>query len=82
MATEARVNGLCHSRAVQMTTVATGCALALITAVLGDHAHAESNLDASYTISFARITVGDITATVVFGDTEYAILRVDARVAS
>jgi Protein of unknown function (DUF3108) len=62
-----------HSRAVQMTIVATGCALALITAALGHHAHAESNLDASYTISFARITVGDIAATVVFGDTEYAI---------
>ena len=42
-------------------------------AALGDHAHAEGNLDASYTISFARIRVGDITATVVFGDTEYAI---------
>src|SRR5262249_10581661 len=27
----------------------------------------------SYTISFARIRVGDIAATVVFGDNEYAI---------
>ena len=62
-----------HSRAVQTTILATGCALALITAAPGHHAHAESNLDASYTISFARITVGDIAATVVFGDTEYAI---------
>jgi Protein of unknown function (DUF3108) len=62
-----------HSRAVQTTILATGCALALITAALGDHAHAESNLDASYTISFARIRVGDITATVVFGDSGYAI---------
>ena len=34
--------------------------------------HAES-LDASYTISFARIRVGDITATVVFGPNEYAM---------
>jgi len=53
--------------------LATGSALALITAALGDHAQAESSLDASYTISFARIRVGDITATVVFGDTEYAM---------
>ena len=30
-------------------------------------------LDASYTISFARIRVGDITATVVVGDSEYTI---------
>jgi hypothetical protein len=29
--------------------------------------------DVSYTISFARIPVGDIAATVVFGDNEYAI---------
>jgi hypothetical protein len=49
------------------------CALALITAVFGDQAHAESNLDASYTISFARIRVGEITASVVFGPTEYAM---------
>jgi hypothetical protein len=39
----------------------------------GDRAHAQGTLDASYTISFARIPVGEITATVVFGDSEYAI---------
>jgi hypothetical protein len=39
----------------------------------GDHAPAQGTLDASYTISFARIPVGEITATVVFGDSEYAI---------
>ena len=50
---------------------ATECVLTLITA-LGGQAHAES-LDASYTISFARIRVGDITATVAFGPTEYAM---------
>ena len=61
------------SRAVKQTIVATGCALALITAALGGQAHTESNLDASYTISFARIRVGDITATVVFGPSEYAM---------
>ena len=31
---------------------------------VGHHAHAEGKLDASYTISFARIPVGEITATV------------------
>jgi hypothetical protein len=62
-----------HSRTVQTTILATGYALALITAAIGDHAHAESNLDASYTISFARIRVGEITATVVFRHTEYAM---------
>ena len=62
-----------HSRTVQTTILAAGCALAFITAALGDHAHAESNLDAGYTISFARIRVGEINATVVFGLTEYAM---------
>ena len=56
---------------VRGTIFATACALTLITA-LGGQSHAES-LDASYTISFARIRVGDITATVVFGPTEYAM---------
>jgi Protein of unknown function (DUF3108) len=56
---------------VRGTIFATGCALALIIA-LGGRGHAES-LDASYTISFARIRVGDITATVVFGPSEYAM---------
>src|SRR5262249_59718289 len=36
-------------------------------------AHAEGHLDASYTISFAHIPVGEITATAVFGRNEYAI---------
>jgi hypothetical protein len=62
-----------HSRVAQTTILATGSALALMTAALGDHAHAEGKLDASYTISFARIRVGDITATGVFGESEYAI---------
>src|SRR5262249_18924629 len=61
-----------HSRVAQRTILATG-ALALMTAALGDHAHAEGKLDASYTISFARIRVGDIAATGVFGESEYAI---------
>jgi hypothetical protein len=45
----------------------------LVTATAGDRAHAEANLDASYTISFARIPVGEITATAAFGQNEYAI---------
>jgi Protein of unknown function (DUF3108) len=62
-----------HSRVAQRTILATGSALALMTTALGDHAHAEGKLDASYTISFARIRVGDIAATGVFGESEYAI---------
>src|SRR6266566_5151632 len=62
-----------HSRVAQTTIVATGSALALMTAALGDHAHAEGKLEASYTISFARIRVGDIAATVAFGESKYAI---------
>jgi hypothetical protein len=42
-----------------MTILATGSAFALLIAALGDHAHGEGNLDAIYTISFARIRVGD-----------------------
>src|SRR6516162_8099680 len=62
-----------HPRVARTTILATGSALALITAALGDHAHAEGKLDASYTISFARIRVGGITATGVFGESQYTI---------
>ena len=62
-----------HLRAVQTFLLAAGSALASMMASVGDHAHAEGNLDASYTISFARVRVGDITATVAFGDSEYGI---------
>ena len=62
-----------HSRAAQ-TTILTACsALAFMTVDMGDYAHADGNLDASYTISFARIRVGDIAATVIVGDSEYTI---------
>lgn len=64
---------LFHSRAARTTILATGSALAFMMAALGHHAHADGSLDARYTISFARIRVGDITATVVIGDSEYAI---------
>src|SRR5262249_1076537 len=53
--------------------LAAGSAFALITATAGDSAHGEGNLDASYTISFARIAVGELTATAVFGESEYAM---------
>jgi Protein of unknown function (DUF3108) len=62
-----------HSRVAQTTILTIGSALALMTAAFGDHAQAEGKLDASYTISFARIRVGDIAATGVFGESEYAI---------
>jgi hypothetical protein len=62
-----------HLRAAQVRIFASCSALAFMTAALRDDAHAEGKLDASYTISFARIRVGDITASAVFGDREYAI---------
>src|SRR6266508_1119524 len=62
-----------HSRSAQAITLATGSALAFVIAALSDHAQAQCKLDARYTISFSRIRVGDITATVVLGDSEYAI---------
>ena len=62
-----------RSRTAQITILAASSAFALITATAGDSAHGEGNLDASYTISFARIPVGKITATAVFGDSEYAM---------
>ena len=62
-----------RSRTVQITILAAGLASALITATAGDSAHGEGTLDASYTISFARIAVGEITATAVFGESEYAM---------
>jgi len=62
-----------RSRTAQTTILAAGSALALITATAGNRAHGEGNLDASYTISFARIPVGEIMATAVFGENEYAM---------
>jgi Protein of unknown function (DUF3108) len=62
-----------RSRTAQTTILAAGSALAFMTAAVGNHAHAEGKLDASYRISFARIPVGEITATVNFGDSEYTI---------
>jgi Protein of unknown function (DUF3108) len=62
-----------RSRIAQITILAAGSAFALITATAVDSAHGEGNLDASYTISFARIPVGEITATAVFGESEYAM---------
>jgi Protein of unknown function (DUF3108) len=61
------------SRTAQRTLLVVGSALALIPATVAGGAHAEGHLDASYTISFARIPVGEITATAVFGRNEYAI---------
>jgi hypothetical protein len=62
-----------RSRTAQITILTAGSAFALITATTGDRAHGEGNFDASYTISFARIPVGEITATAVFGESEYAM---------
>src|SRR5262245_61231973 len=61
-----------RSRAAQTTILAAGSVLGFMAAA-DVHAHAQGNLDATYTISFARIPVGEIAATVVFCDSEYAI---------
>jgi hypothetical protein len=61
------------SRTAQRTLLVVGSALALIPATVAGGAHAEGHLDASYTISFARIPVGEITATAIFGESEYAM---------
>jgi hypothetical protein len=63
--TGAVMSGLVLKRTARTTILAAGCALALITATAGDRAHGEGNLDASYTISFARIPVGEVTATAI-----------------
>jgi len=62
-----------RSRTAQTILLGVGSALALMAATVGDRAHAEGHLDANYIISFARIPVGEITATVVVGQYEYAI---------
>src|SRR4029453_16021254 len=71
--TKGRTKMMFRSRTGQIKILAAGSAFALITAIAVDSAHGEGNLDASYTISFARIPVGEITATAVFGESEYAI---------
>src|SRR5262249_43121149 len=55
--------------AVSRVIFAAGLALAPLTA--GGEAVAQSKLEASYTISFARIPVGSITATSEIGNAEY-----------
>jgi hypothetical protein len=62
-----------RARAPQRTLLSTGSALAFMGAALSDQAGAGGSLDASYTISFAHVRVGDITATGEFGDSEYVI---------
>jgi hypothetical protein len=60
-----------HSCPMRMVILATCLVLGFAIATGGDQAQAENNLDASYTISFARVRVGDITASLVLGETEY-----------
>jgi hypothetical protein len=62
-----------HSRPMRTVILVTCLVLGFAIAAGGDQAQAENNLDASYTISFARVRVGDITASLVLGDTEYKI---------
>ena len=62
-----------QSRAIQTMLVATISIFALTIAAVGDQAIGESSLDTSYIISFARVPVGEITASLVLGNTEYKI---------
>ena len=71
-----------HPRVARTTILATGSALALITAALGDHAHAEGKLDASYTISFAHIPEAISPRPVSSAKANTRFLRVAALVAS
>jgi hypothetical protein len=71
---------LFHSLTVRRTILACS-AFAFMTAALDEQARAGGKLEASYTISFARIRVGDITATVVWGDANTPSLRVAVLVA-
>ena len=56
-----------RSRAVQILAVCTALAL------VGDHARAQGRLEASYGISLAHIRVGEITAALVLGNSDYTI---------
>jgi hypothetical protein len=62
-----------QSRAIQTMLVATVFIFALTIAAVGDQAKGESSLDTNYIISFARVRVGEITASLVLGNTEYKI---------
>ena len=53
--------------------VATVSIFALTIAAVSDQAKGESSLDTNYIISFARVRVGEITASLVLGNTEYKI---------
>jgi Protein of unknown function (DUF3108) len=59
-----------RSRAIPTTLIATISIFALTITVVGQ-ALGESSLDTSYTVSFARVPVGEITASLVVGNTEY-----------
>jgi len=60
-----------RSRAAQILTVCT--ALTLATAESIDYARAQGRLEAGYGISLAHIRVGEITATLVLGNSDYTI---------
>src|SRR5262245_59928106 len=60
-----------RSRAARRLLTCT--ALTLATAGFDDYARAQDKLETAYLISFSRIRVGDITATLAFGDSDYTI---------
>jgi Protein of unknown function (DUF3108) len=62
-----------HSCTTKVAVLAACSLLAFRAGVVGDHARAEGNLDASYTLSFARIRVGDLSTTIQVTNSEYTI---------
>jgi len=74
-ATQKKAQQMVQSRAIQTTLTATICIFALTIAAVGQ-VLGESSLDTSYIVSFARVPVGEITASLVVGNTEY---RMSAR---
>src|SRR5260370_16250593 len=60
--------------ATRSAAASTCCALAFLTAAAWQEpAHAQGKLEASYTITFARISVGNVTMTVDFKENAYTI---------
>jgi hypothetical protein len=68
--TQTKAQQMVQSRAIQTTLTATICIFALTIAAVGQ-VLGESSLDTSYIVSFARVPVGEITASLVVGNTEY-----------
>ena len=61
-----------RSRTAQVACLALAGAVTMTVAPVG-HAHAQRRLDVSYSITVARISVGDLTGTVEIGPDDYTV---------